>query len=46
MTNFERYKTFRDALENYSRQKGEYVFNLYDGVSAGRFVNWLYEECT
>lgn len=44
MTNFEYYKTFEKAVNAYEKERGELVYNVHDGVSAGRFIHWLYEE--
>lgn len=43
MTNFEYYKTLESAIKAYEKEKKELIYNIHDGVSAGRFINWLYE---
>lgn len=43
VTNFAFYKTFDNAIGAYTKEKREYVYNVHEGVSAGRFIKWLYE---
>ena len=43
VTNFTFYKTLDEAIKAYTNEKMEYVYNVHEGVSAGRFLKWLYE---